>query len=77
MDLASPNISYETEKKSITVSYSGDTLPHFVEWKSMASGDYALGLEPCTTELDDFFGYKTIKSGEALKFFVKISIKEL
>ena len=54
--------------------YSGDTLPCFVEWKSMASGDYALGLEPCTTELDNRFAYKTIEVGEEIKFFVKILI---
>ena len=40
----------------------------------MASGDYALGLEPCTTELDDCFAYKTIEVGEKIKFFVNISI---
>ena len=60
--------------KEFTVSYSGDTLPCFVEWKSMASGDYALGLEPSTTELDDRFAYKTIEVGEEIKFFVKILI---
>ena len=31
---------------SMTISWSGDTLPLMVEWRSMASGDYALGLEP-------------------------------
>ena len=31
---------------SMTISWSGDTLPLMVEWRSMAGGDYALGLEP-------------------------------
>ncbi len=31
---------------SMTISWSGDTLPIMVEWRSMAGGDYALGLEP-------------------------------
>ena len=31
---------------SMTISWSGDTLPNMVEWRSMAGGDYALGLEP-------------------------------
>lgn len=76
LKLSKPEISLINEKigKKFTVSYSGDTLPHFVEWKSMASGDYALGLEPCTTELDDCFAYKTIEVGEKIKFFVNISI---
>lgn len=76
LKLSKPEISLINEKigKKFTVSYSGDTLPYFVEWKSMASGDYALGLEPCTTELDDCFAYKTIEVGEKIKFFVNISI---
>ena len=76
LKLSKPEIALVNEKigKKFTVSYSGDTLTHFVEWKSMASGDYALGLEPCTTELDDRFAYKTIEVGEKIKFFVKILI---
>ena len=30
----------------MTISWSGDTLPILTEWRSMAAGDYALGLEP-------------------------------
>lgn len=76
LKLKKPEITLVNEKigKKFTVSYSGDTLPHFVEWKSMASGDYALGLEPCTTELDERFAYKTIEAGEKIKFFINISI---
>jgi len=29
-----------------TLRWSGDSLPILVQWRSMASGDYALGLEP-------------------------------
>ena len=78
LSLKKPEITLVNEKigKKFTVFYSNDTLPHFVEWKSMASGDYALGLEPCTTELDDRFVYRTIKEDEQIKFFVKISIAE-
>ena len=76
LSLKKPEITLVNEKigKKFTVFYSNDTLPHFVEWKSMASGDYALGLEPCTTELDNRFAYKTIEVGEEIKFFVKILI---
>lgn len=77
LNLKKSEITLVNEKigKEITVAYSGNTLPHFVEWKSMASGDYALGLEPCTTELDDRFTYKTIRVNENIKFLVNISIK--
>ncbi len=71
-------VSLVNEKigRKFTVSYSGDTLKNFLEWKCMASGDYALGLEPCTTKLDDLFAYSTIKAGEAIAFSVNITINE-
>ncbi|MBO6158848.1 MAG: aldose 1-epimerase family protein [Firmicutes bacterium] len=31
---------------SMKISWSGDTLPILSQWRSMASGDYVLGLEP-------------------------------
>ena len=31
---------------NMTITWSGDTLPILSEWRSMASGDYVLGLEP-------------------------------
>ena len=77
LTLKTPEISLVNGKigKVLTVSYSADTLPHFLEWKSMASGDYALGLEPCTTELDEKFAYRTIKPDEKKVFMVNIAIK--
>ena len=30
----------------MTMTWSGDTLPILSQWRSMASGDYVLGLEP-------------------------------
>ncbi len=78
LTLKTPEISLINEKigKSFTVSYSSDTLPHFVEWKSEASGDYALGFEPCTTELDERFSYKTIKPNEEIAFGIHIRISQ-
>ena len=78
LTLKTPKISLVNEKigKEFTVSYSGNTLPHFVEWKSMASGDYALGLEPCTTELDDRFSYKIIKPNESIVFETSITVRK-
>lgn len=63
--------------RKFTVSYSGDTLPNFLEWKNMTSGDYALGLEPCTTKLDDLFAYSTIKAGQTIAFRVNFTISEV
>lgn len=35
----------------VYIKYNKTQLPILIEWKSMASGDYALGLEPGTNEL--------------------------
>ncbi len=72
-------VSLVNEKigKKFTVSYSGDTLPQFLAWKSMASGDYAVGLEPTTTKLDDLFEYSMINAGETIEFRVNLSVQEL
>ena len=43
----------------------------------MASGDYALGLEPCTTELDDGFTYKVIKPQESIVFQLKLTVSKI
>ena len=75
LKLETPSAAVINEKigKSFRLTYSGDTLPCFVEWKSMASGDYALGLEPCTTELDDRFAYKTIATKEKKVFKIEMT----
>ena len=79
LKMRKPEISLVNESigKKFTVAYSGETLPHFVEWKSMASGDYALGLEPCTTELDDKFQYRTLDANSKLFFAVTITIDRI
>lgn len=72
-----PRISLVNDKlgKSVTLTFSKDTLPHFVEWKSMACGTYALGFEPTTTELDDRFAYKTLGVGETVRFRIDLDVK--
>lgn len=79
IDVKTPKVAYINEKigKKFEMEYSKETLPSFVEWKSMASGDYALGLEPTTTELDDGFKGATINSGEAKSFTLKLSVKRI
>lgn len=76
LTLNKPEIALVNKRmgKAFTVSYSNDTLPRFLMWKSMASGDYALGLEPCTTELDTSFTYKPIKPGEEIRFRLGLKI---
>lgn len=38
---------YNTELKiGVSIEYDLEALPYFIEWKTLGSGDYALGLEP-------------------------------
>ena len=78
LTLEEPKVSLINSKikKKFTIEYSKKTLPYFLQWKSMASGDYALGLEPCTTEIRNLT-YTPIKPNESVKFFVKLCIEKL
>lgn len=63
-------------EKDITVEMLYDTadLPVTLEWKSMISGDYALGIEPSLTRFDDF-SMKVLKPGEQKKYEIKINFR--
>ncbi len=77
LDLKSKKVSLVNEKsgKAFSVEFDGEILSEFVEWKSMASGDYVVGLEPASTKLDvDNFAYRTLKSGESTSTCVKLSV---
>lgn len=63
--------------KAFTLGYSKETLPCFVQWNSAASGDYALGLEPATTFLDDKFAYATLSPKNSVSFSISLSVKSL
>ncbi|NLG26223.1 MAG: DUF4432 family protein, partial [Clostridiales bacterium] len=65
----------------VELSFSKDTLPVLVHWKSMQSGDYALGLEPSNTyiagraterengTLPVIWGFEKVRTRVALKFY--------
>lgn len=69
MSLTSPNL-----KLRATVASS---LHDFVEWKSRASGDYVIGLEPCTSHLDDSLKYRTIEPGKEETHTLEIRFEEM
>ena len=77
--LNNPTVSVVNKNlnKKFTLNYSNDTLPCFVEWKSMAAGDYALGLEPASMRIYEGFNYKTISAGESKKFFIEMTIENI
>ena len=63
--------------KKFTLAYEGEALTNFIEWKSMACGDYALGLEPCTSGLDDKFSYKSLAIGQSTKNVITLTVTKL
>lgn len=72
-----PVVRVENEKlgKTFTLSYTDDTLPCFVQWCSAGSGDYALGIEPCTTFLDDKFTYSKVDGGKSVLLGVTFKVE--
>ena len=79
LKLKSPKISLVNHNinKQFTLEYSNDTLPCVLEWKSMASGDYALGFEPSTSFLDEKFEFKQIEPNERIRFSFKITVENI
>lgn len=77
--LNAPKVALVNPKlgKKFTVEYSGDTLPVFLEWKSMASGDYALGLEPCTSKIGEETVMQPIKAGASVRFTVDLTVEKI
>lgn len=56
---------------SIEMLYNVQDFPFTLEWKSMISGDYALGIEPSLTRFDKF-QMKTLQSSESKTYQIKI-----
>ena len=75
--LENPNLGVK-----MTISWSGDTLPILSEWRSMASGDYVLGLEPTNCYILGRHDERengtlpVLKAWESIKNTVKIEFSE-
>lgn len=63
--------------RKVTLTYSRETLPAFVQWNSPASQDYVLGLEPATSVLGDGFTYRKLPAGESREFTVCLSFEDI
>ena len=74
-----PKVSLVNEKlgKAFTLAWSQETLPRFIQWKSMAAGDYGLGFEPSTTVLDEGFRFTPIAAGETVRFRLSLGVSQL
>ena len=56
----------------MTLSWTGDTLPILSQWRSMASGDYVLGLEPTNSYICGRHGERENGTLPVLKAFETI-----
>ena len=73
------NVSVVNNKisKMVSFSYNNEKLPELIQWKSMVAKDYALGIEPSTTTLDDDFKLNNIKAKESIDYNISIEIKDI
>lgn len=74
-DCPTVTVKNNNSGRVFTLSYSVSTLPKMILWQSGASHDYALGIEPATSFLDDKFKYNEIKPDEKIEFKVQLSLK--
>ena len=67
----------------MTISWSGETLPILSQWRSMASGDYVLGLEPTNCYIMGRHDERengtlpVLKAWESITNTVKITFEEV
>ena len=47
-------LTNEELETRVKVLYNVEDFPVLLQWESMISGDYALGIEPSLTRYDDF-----------------------
>ena len=75
-ELNSPKIEVinQQTKRKLKLNYYGDILKYVVEWKSLASGDYVLGIEPTTTMLDSYFKYNVLLPNQTVKMGFSIEM---
>ena len=69
MSIENPKIG-----KRFTVTSS---LRKFVQWKSRASGDFVVGLEPCTSWLDGELKYSVLKPGKSVKNTIVLKVEDI
>ncbi|HCS75515.1 MAG TPA: hypothetical protein DIW17_16775 [Clostridiales bacterium] len=83
--LPKPVIRLENPDLNITaeITWSNDTLPVLAQWRSMASGDYVLGLEPSNCFImgrnneRDNGTLRIIKPFEQIKFSMMLRLEEM
>ncbi len=68
------NLKNEKLNLSCKMRYSTKDFPLTLEWKSMKSSDYALGIEPSLTRFDEF-KMRTLKPNKNKKYKIDIDFE--
>ena len=63
-------LTSEELKTRVKVLYDVEDFPVLLQWKSMISGDYALGIEPSLTRFDDF-KMRALAPGEKRQYKIR------
>jgi len=77
------NVSNKKIKLGMEITYDSKNLPQLIEWKSMGSGDYALGIEPATSRVGGKIVEEKegrvieVEGGQVKTFKIKLKIHEL
>jgi galactose mutarotase-like enzyme len=74
--LAQGHVRLENTEKQISVemNYDISDFPVTLQWKSMISGDYALGIEPSLTRFDQF-KTQVLQPNESKTYKIKINFQ--
>lgn len=74
--LSEGKVRLENPDKQVAVEmvYDVNDFPVTLEWKSMISGDYALGIEPSLTRFDKF-EMQVLKANESKTYKIKINFQ--
>ena len=62
------------KKAAVIMRYDTEDFPVTLEWKSMVSGDYALGIEPTFTRFDSF-APRALKPGKSKNYRITIDFE--
>ncbi len=63
-------------RRTLEMTFEKENLPYLVQWKSMASGDYVLGVEPATSKFNDMLKLTPIEPKESKIFEINLKITD-
>lgn len=75
-ELKEGNVILENQNIRCSMKYDTEKFPVTLQWKSMLSGDYALGIEPSTTRFDEF-RFEKLAGGCARNYRLDLEFEDI